>query len=284
MSSEPDMAHDRQDGSGPPLAYRNEKFLDSDTARPLRILAEYLQPLDAFHRHRVHDTVVFFGSARIREDGPLGRYYAEARELARRLTEWSLSLESPAHRFVVCSGGGPGIMEAANRGAMDAGGRTIGLNIGLPHEQRPNPFITPGLSFQFHYFFMRKLWFAHLARALVVFPGGFGTLDELFEILTLSQTGKLDRSPGVLLYGTEYWNEVFNFRALARYGVVAPADLELFHFADSPEEALAALRQSITPEPEPSTPAFADSATPAGRPGSGEHARDDALEGREDVR
>src|SRR5262249_46608284 len=161
--------------SDPQLAYKDEAFLDSATARPLRILAEYLQPLHAFEQQRVHDTIVFFGSARLRADGPLGRYYDEARELARLVTEWSLSIPSPACRFLVCSGGGGSIMEAANRGARDAGGRTIGLNIGLPHEQRPNPYITPGLGFQFHYFFMRKLWFAHLARAVIAFPGGFGT-------------------------------------------------------------------------------------------------------------
>jgi hypothetical protein len=168
--------------SYPPLAYEDPQFLESEEGRPLRILAEYLQPLHAFRRHRVHDTIVFFGSARAGEDGPLGHFYRDARELARLVTVWSQGFESPAHRFLVCTGGGPGIMEAANRGAADAGGRTIGLNIGLPHEQRPNPFITPGLCFQFHYFFMRKLWFAHLARALVVFPGGFGTLDELLEL------------------------------------------------------------------------------------------------------
>src|SRR5581483_11019760 len=206
--------------SDPKLAYRDETFLDSEAARPLRILAEYLQPLDAFARERVHDTIVFFGSARLRPDGPLGRYYAEARELARLVTEWSDSIPSPAQRFLVCSGGGPGIMEAANRGAADAGGRTIGLNIGLPHEQRPNPYITPGLGFEFHYFFMRKLWFAHLARALVVFPGGFGTLDELTEILTLAQTRKLARPIVILLYGSAYWREIINFDALVKHGMI----------------------------------------------------------------
>ena len=180
-----------------------QRFLESDDGRPLRILSEYLRPLGVFRRRRVHDTIVFFGSARIPETGPLSEYYAAARELARLVTEWSEGLESPAHRYLVCTGGGPGIMEAANRGAQDAGGRTIGLNIGLPHEQRPNPFITPGLGFEFRYFFMRKLWFAYLARAIVVFPGGFGTLDELFEFLTLSQTGKLDPPVATLLYGTE---------------------------------------------------------------------------------
>ena len=156
-----------------PLAYKNGGFLESDDARPLRILAEYLEPLQSFHALGVHETLVFFGSARLAQAGPLGRYYDDARELARLLTQWSRSL--PDDPYVVCSGGGGGIMEAANRGAAEGGGRTIGLNIGLPHEQRPNAWVTPELSFEFHYFFMRKLWFAHLARALVVFPGGFGT-------------------------------------------------------------------------------------------------------------
>jgi uncharacterized protein (TIGR00730 family) len=227
------------------LAYKDEKFIDSDDARPLRILAEYLQPLHAFERHAVRDTVVFFGSARIRSDGPLGRYYDAARETARLVTQWSLSLPTDARRYVVCTGGGPGIMEAANRGAYDAGGRTIGLNIGLPHEQVPNPFITEALSFEFHYFFMRKLWFASLARALIVFPGGFGTFDELFEILTLEQTGKLARRIPVILYGSEYWNEVVDFGALVRHGTISAVDLNLFQFADDPQMAFMLLQQGI---------------------------------------
>ena len=182
-----------------PLAYRNTEFLDSDDARPLRILAEYTAPMQAFRRERVCDTIVFFGSARIVAGSPLGRYYDDARELARLVTTWSENLPSSAKRYVVCTGGGPGIMEAGNRGAVDAGGRSIGLNIGLPDEQQPNPFIPRELTFEFHYFFMRKLWFAHLARALVVFPGGFGTMDELFEILTLVQTQKLERPIPVVL-------------------------------------------------------------------------------------
>ena len=254
----------------PPLAYRNAEFLDSDAARPLRILAEYLQPLEAFRRQQVHETIVFFGSARLRSDGPLARFYNEARELARLVTAWSLGLEPPG-RLVVCTGGGPGVMEAANRGAAEAGGRTIGLNIGLPHEQRPNPYITPELSFEFHYFFMRKLWFAHLARALVVFPGGFGTLDELFEMLTLLQTHKLDRPLLILLYGPDYWREIVNFPALVRHGMIAAADLESFRFADSPAEALEILRAGMSLEPEVATPAFARTVTPR-RPGRGARA------------
>src|SRR5689334_5228220 len=244
------------------LAYHDDRFLDSDDARPLRILAEYLHPLHEFERERIHDTIVFFGSARLAEDGPLGRYYGEARELARLVTMWSKSLPQSAHRFVVCSGGGPGIMEAANRGASDAGGRTVGLNIGLPHEQRPNPYITHELSFEFHYFFMRKLWFAHLARAVVAFPGGFGTLDEMMELLTLSQTGKLDRKLIVLLYGSTYWREVINFDALVRHGMIAPEDLALFQFVDDPATALHLLQTQLPIAPAGAKPAFAKSCLP----------------------
>ena len=230
--------------TGPERAYRNDTFLDSDEGRPLRILAEYLEPLQRFRAQGIRDTVVFFGSARLREDGPLGRYYADARELARLLTEWSRTLPRRG-RFTVCSGGGGGIMEAANRGASDAGGKTIGLNIGLPFEQRPNPYISESLSFEFHYFFMRKLWFAHMARALVAFPGGFGTLDELTEILTLAQTRKLDRRIFIVLYGSGYWHEVLNFEALVRHGMIERSDLELFRFADSPAQALALLQEHL---------------------------------------
>src|SRR5690349_21558741 len=188
-----------------PLAYRNQEFLDTSDARTLRILSEYLYPLSHFRHEKIRDTIVFFGSARTFETSAEGRYYRDARELAKRLTAWSESLDEGTRRFVVCSGGGPGIMEAANRGAHDAGGKTIGLNIGLPFEQRPNPFVTPSLNFEFHYFFMRKFWFAYLAKALIVFPGGFGTLDELTEILTLVQTQKLVKKIVVLLYGTSFW-------------------------------------------------------------------------------
>ncbi len=246
--------------SAPPLAYKNEQFMDDSDARPLRILAEYLEPLQHFRRERVHDTVVFFGSARIREEGPLSRYYHEARTLARLLSEWSCKLPDAHCRFVVCSGGGPGIMEAANRGAQDAGAKTVGLNIGLPFEQHPNPYITPALNFQFHYFFMRKFWFAYLARALVVFPGGFGTLDELSEILTLVQTHKLQRKITIVLYGTQFWREILNFDALVKYGMIAPQDLQLFQFADTPEQALELLVTNICDDPVPcESPAIAPS-------------------------
>ncbi len=229
-----------------PLAYKNEGFLDSPQARSLRILSEYLEPLSHFHKERIRDTVVFFGSARLAPDGPLGRYYEDARTLARLLTEWSMRIPGPFRRFVVCSGGGPGIMEAANRGASEAGGKTVGLNIGLPFEQRPNPYISPELSFEFHYFFMRKFWFAYLSKALVVFPGGFGTIDEMSEILTLAQTHKLQKKMTIILYGSAYWNEVINFEALVKYGTISPSDLNLFETADSPEAALQILQTSLT--------------------------------------
>jgi uncharacterized protein (TIGR00730 family) len=253
-----------REATHPPFAYEDHKFLEGDDARPLRIVAEYLQPLHSFQREGVHDTIVFFGSARLTPDGPLGRYYKEARELARLITVWSKGLPSHLHRYVVCSGGGGGIMEAANRGASDAGGRSIGLNIGLPHEQRPNPYITRGLSFEFHYFFMRKLWFAHLARALVVFPGGFGTLDELAEILTLMQTDKLDRRIPVLIYGSEYWKEIINFEALVRHGTIGAEDLKLFRFVDDPAAALCLLQEKLAAEPEETAPAFCHSRTSRG--------------------
>lgn len=229
------------------LAYLNRVFLNSDAGRPLRVLAEYLHPLARFAQEKVHDTVVFFGSARIQPDGPEGQYYAAARQLAYLLSEWSMGLHCEKRRFVVCTGGGGGIMEAANRGAIDAGARSIGLNIGLPHEQRPNPYISPELNFEFHYFFMRKLWFAHLARAVVVFPGGFGTLDELCEVLTLSQTGKLARPIPVVLFGSEYWREIIDFGALQRRGMISSRDQGLFEFADSPESAFVALRTHLEP-------------------------------------
>jgi uncharacterized protein (TIGR00730 family) len=247
------------------LAYEDRSFVESEDARPLRILAEYLAPLARFREQNISDTIVFYGSARIAPEGPLGRYYDEARELARLVTSWSEGLASKTHRYVVCTGGGPGIMEAANRGAADAGGRTIGLNIALPHEQQQNPYVTRDLAFEFHYFFMRKLWFAHLAAALVAFPGGFGTLDEVMEILTLAQTRKLARRVPVLLYGSAYWNEIVDFEALARHGVIAREDLGLFDFVDTPQAALDILAARIVPPAVDCTPAFAPSCMPAKR-------------------
>jgi uncharacterized protein (TIGR00730 family) len=229
-----------------PVAYLNDKFLNSPDARALRMLSEFLEPLAHFRREKVRDTVVFFGSARLREgEGPLARYYDEARSLAKMLTDWSQQFTNSTYRFVVCSGGGPGIMEAANRGAWEAEGKTVGLNIGLPFEQFPNPYITPELSFEFHYFFMRKFWFAYLAKALVVFPGGFGTLDEMMEILTLTQTKKLAKRMTVLLYGSAYWKEIINFEALVKYGMIAPEDLNLFQFADDPATAFELLKTGL---------------------------------------
>ncbi len=239
--AEPDVSRTRN-----PVAYKDERFLDSPDARILRILSEYLEPFSHFRREKVRDTIVFMGSARLDEDGPLGRYYGEARELARKVTEWSEQLPEPTRRFVVCSGGGPGIMEAANRGALDANGKSVGLNIGLPLEELPNPYITPELSFQFHYFFMRKFWFAYLAKAVVFFPGGFGTLDELMEILTLVQTQKLHKKIFIVLYGESYWREIINFDALVRHGVIGAEDLQLFDFADDPGTAFHLLEEHLT--------------------------------------
>jgi uncharacterized protein (TIGR00730 family) len=246
----------------PALAYRDPTFIESDEGRPVRIICEYLAPLRALSAAGVRATVVFFGSARARPGGALGRFFKEATELSRLVTQWSCA--SCDGSLVVCSGGGPGIMEAANHGALLAGGRSVGLNIGLPHEQLPNPYVTPDLSFEFHYFFMRKLWFAHLAHALVVFPGGFGTFDELFEILTLAQTRKLDRAIPILLYGSTYWKEVVNFEALVRHGTIASEDLKLFEFVDAPQAALELLQQRITLEPQApqGKPAFAKSRCP----------------------
>jgi hypothetical protein len=229
-----------------PVAYKNEAFLDSSDARTLRILSEYLEPLAHFRKQKIRDTVVFFGSARITETGPLARYYDEARTLARMVTEWSNSLANSTRRFVVCTGGGPGLMEAANRGAQDAHGKTVGLNIGLPYEQWPNPYVTPELSFEFHYFFMRKFWFAYMAKALVVLPGGFGTLDELSELLTLAQTEKLAKKIVIVLYGSSFWKEILNFDALVRHGMISEEDLQLFQFADDPETAMQLLKDGLT--------------------------------------
>ncbi len=252
-----------------PVAYQNDDFLDSSDGRPFRILSEYAEPLARFRRERVQDTVVFFGSARIRSlevataalqklvdpdkeelrraqtAVEMSRYYEDARKLAHMMAGWACSLGGPRHRFVVTSGGGPGIMEAANRGAFEAGCRTIGLNIALPFEQEPNHWITPELNFQFHYFFMRKLWFAYLAKAIVVFPGGFGTFDEMFEMLTLAQTQKMAKKITVVIYGSSYWNSIINMQALVDKGVIAPEDVHLFQFADTPEQAFEILKASL---------------------------------------
>jgi uncharacterized protein (TIGR00730 family) len=241
-------------------AYLKESFLTSSSARPLRILAEYLEPRARFEQFRIDDTIVFMGSARLlsgeeaeaqvkaaeqgegelalaRERLVMSRYYEAARELARRFTEWSKSLHDEDRRFVVCTGGGPGIMEAANRGASEAHGLNVGLTISIPVEEFDNRYVTRELSFHFHYFFMRKFWFAYLAKALLVFPGGYGTLDELFEVLTLRQTGKMRKQLAVVLFGTEYWDDVVNFEALVRHGTINRDDLQLFYRTDSVDEA-----------------------------------------------
>jgi hypothetical protein len=215
-------------------AYNNPEFLNSKNARALRILAEYLEPRSRFAEHGVEDTVVFFGSARFKEGN---RWYEAARQLAYRLTAWSKALPSKERRFVVCSGGGPGIMEAASRGASEAKGMAVGLGISIPIEQSDNPYLTRELGFHFHYFFMRKFWFAYLAKAVIVFPGGFGTLDELMEVVTLVQTKKMKKPMPIVLFGNDYWSEVIDFDALVRHGTVDAADLKIMHRTDSVDAA-----------------------------------------------
>lgn len=254
----------------PLKAYKNSDFLSSPDARALRMLAEFLEPSGRLRRAGIRDTIVFFGSARLKSrkealkefrkaerrivgrskrlpsamkqfqdakmDLEMARYYEDAVQLAKLLTQWSKRLFHLS-RFVVCSGGGPGIMEAANKGAHQAGGRSIGLNISLPFEQYPNKYISKELNFEFHYFFMRKFWFVYLSKALVVFPGGFGTFDELMEVLTLLQTRKLRKKITVLLYGKEFWNKVIDLDALVRMRLISPSDVDLFAYADTPEQA-----------------------------------------------
>ena len=245
-------------------AYENQEFLGSKDARPLRILSEYLEPESRFEELRVRDTIVVFGSARIlsrevateqlakaRAEGGdveraemrllMSRYYEDTRELARRLTLWSKGLAGTDRRFVICSGGGPGIMEAANRGASEAKGENIGLNISLPFEQSDNPYITKRLAFEFHYFFMRKYWFTYLSKAIVVMPGGFGTFDEFMEVVTLVQTLKIKKHLPIVLFGTEYWNEVLNLEPMVKYGTISPEDVNLFFRTDSVDDAYAYL-------------------------------------------
>ncbi len=259
-------------------AYRDALFMESVAARPVRILSEYIDPLSRMRREKIGDTIVIFGSARIlprkraqarvkrlqsasakyaktprhrealrqaRAMLEMSAYYEDARELSRRLTKWSMSFGDQPRRFVICSGGGPGIMEAANRGALEAGGKSIGLSIELPHEQWPNPYITPSLSFQFHYFFMRKLWFAQLAKALIVFPGGFGTMDELWELLTLMQTGKIDQRNLILIYGRRYWDRVLNWKEMLRSGTINRHEYNLLQFADTVDEAFTHVRRGL---------------------------------------
>ena len=265
----------------PKPPHEDQEFLESTPARPLRIMAEYLQPLMQLKKENIGDTIVIFGSARIesretasarytrlkkRKTAKLGvkagaahrlalgnaksalemsRYYEEARELSHKITSWASSLGPKPRRFVICSGGGPGIMEAANRGAYEAGGKSIGLSIELPHEQFSNPYISPELSLNFHYFFMRKLWFAQIAKALIVFPGGFGTMDELWEMMTLLQTGKLSKKNMILIYGRRYWEQVLNFKAMVRWGMINPEEYKLIQFADTVDEAFEKIRTDM---------------------------------------
>lgn len=266
-----------------PKAYRNTKFLNSPAARTVRILTEYLEPFDRLNKYNVKDTIVFFGSARIiplsqakknladirkkirsiknkkskdyieniknlsyaEKELEVARFYDDTEELAYRLTKWSKNLKK-GNKFVVCSGGGPGIMEAANKGASRAKGYSIGLNISLPLEQFPNNHITPNLNFEFHYFFMRKFWFAYLAKALVIMPGGFGTLDELMEILTLVQTEKLKKKMPILMYGKKFWDNVMNLETLAEYRMISRDDLKLIKFADTVDEAFGYLKKELS--------------------------------------
>ena len=250
-------------------AYKNEQFLNSPDARTLRILSEYIEPSTRFREFHVRDTIVFFGSARfipqeeaeelVRQaeagEGDLeqaqkqlekSRYYEAARELASRLTTWSKGLEGTERRFVICSGGGPGIMEAANRGASEAKGENVGLNISLPFEQNDNRYITRRLTFEFHYFFMRKFWFSYLAKAMVIMPGGFGTLDEFMEVATLVQTEKIKSRLPIVLFGTEYWEKVLDFDALVDFGTISPGDIDLFFRTDSVDEAYEYLVRELT--------------------------------------
>jgi uncharacterized protein (TIGR00730 family) len=263
----------------PPKAYKNIEFLNSPDARLIRMVSEYLEPSARFRHQKVRDTIVFFGSARIkpRSDAvahlrevdrklskirrptkaqlillrqaqmqvTMSRYYEDTVKLSRLLTNWAKRLNS-SQRYVICSGGGPGIMEAANKGARLAGGKSIGLNISLPFEQFANPYISPELNFEFHYFFMRKFWFVYLAKALVIFPGGFGTMDELMEVLTLVQTEKTRKKMSIVIYGKEYWDKILNFREMVHHGVISEADLELFTFKDTPRDAFEYLKKALT--------------------------------------
>jgi len=261
----------------PEKAYKNIDFLNSAKARPIRILAEFMEPHYRFKEYNIEKTIVFFGSARIKdhdiakkalleavekfEKKPtpqnekklsaarlhlrLSKYYEDAVELSRLLTEWSVNAKDDTQSYYICSGGGPGIMEAANKGASVAGGKSIGLNISIPHEQEPNPFISEEFGFEFHYFFMRKYWFVYLAQALVIFPGGFGTLDELMEVLTLIQTKKINRPLPIIVFGQDYWREIIDLDAMARWGTIAEEDLKLFHFVNTPQEAFKYLLKKL---------------------------------------
>lgn len=236
-------------GEFPERAYKNIDFLISTEARTLRILSEYLEPMSRLNKQKVHTTVLFLGSSRANledKDSPLTRYYWDAEKLAYLLAKWAIHLKPKGKNFVVCTGAGPGIMEAANRGAARAGGKSIGMNISLPEEQKANPYISPELSFIFYYFFMRKFWLIYKAKAVIAFPGGFGTLDEFFETITLIQTGKISKKDLIIiLYGEEYWRKIINFEALVKYGTISPQDLDLFYFCSDPRETFGFLKKRL---------------------------------------
>lgn len=231
------------------IAYKNQEFLDSEEARTIRILSEILEPTYRLSKYKVHTTVLFLGSSRVephKKTSSLLKYYWDAEELAYRLAGWAIKLKPKGKNFVICTGGGPGIMEAANRGAARAGGKSIGMNISIPDEQAPNPYISPELSFLFHYFFTRKFWLINKAKAVVAFPGGLGTLDELFETLTLIQTGKISKEDlFIILYGKEYWQKTINFDELIEMGTISPEDAGLFCFCSTPQEAFALLQARL---------------------------------------
>ncbi len=244
-------------------AYDNLEFLHGRSARPLRVLAEFIEPEERLRKHGIRNTIVFFGSAMsvdnrtFREQTPassavpekairVSNAHESCTELAKRITAWSQKIKEPAKRFYVCSGGGSGMMEAANKGAKLAGGKSIGFNITLPFEQFLNPYVSPELSFNFHYFFIRKFWFLYYAKALIGFPGGFGTLDEVFELLTLLQTEKIEKKVPVVLFDKTFWNEVINFKALQEYGTIRAIDLKLFKILDNVDEAFEYITGQLT--------------------------------------
>ncbi len=250
-------------------ATMNHEFLQGRDGRSVRVLAEFLEPEYRFRRFGIHDTLVFFGSARVlshtaataslkaakKKYGAASaeakaahrtllqaQYYEDCFQLSLRLAQWS---EQHEFHYAICSGGGPGIMEAANRGAQAGGAKSIGLNIQLPFEQKPNPYITPALNFDFHYFFVRKFWFVYMAKAIIMFPGGFGTLDEMMEVLTLVQTERITKKMCVVLYGKSFWNKLINFDHLVETGMISASDLKLFRICDTVDEAFAYLTKNL---------------------------------------
>ena len=218
--------------------YYDKKFLGAKAGRPLRILSEYLAPLSAIERNNVKDTIVFFGSARIqdKEDTAINKYYQKAKELSYKLTKWNMNKYKETSRFIITSGAGPGIMSAANQGATEAGGKTIGLGISLPFEATNNKWVTKGLNFVFHYFFMRKFWFIYLTKGIVVWPGGFGTLDELFDVLTLLETKKISRKIPIVLFGKDFWNGLIDWEKLVSNKLISKSDLDLFVILDTVDD------------------------------------------------